>query len=440
MDIKFKAQKNEGDFKVIVAVPDVTGKLVGYHLFHSAKDIEHSDQKKVGICSSVLAWDVEQNPIQGIDIAGFHTGWQDFFIHYNLQSVRNLNWLENTLFVMGELCDASGNPISVSPYQVLKNQITKLGEAGYTAYVATELEFYLVRKQESETLVAEKRHDYRVDHYTNSFSPFFDQLCMSLEKTGIKVESWQSEWGVGQWEVNLSPGSPLQVAESHLLFKLAVTDVASQYGYKANFMAKPFSNQVGSSCHTHISLKDNQNNKIFFDETQKFNMSQEALCAVQGLLSHARDLLPLYASNINSYKRLVAKDFSGHAETWGLDNRTTTCRMIGEDADSLHIEFRLPGADANPYLVLAGVLASVRSGLEEKITPNEPISNDATTDTSLQDFPLSLRNAINGFSESTFVKNEFKDDFVDFYRTHLEHEQFEFDKVVTEWELNRYGD
>jgi len=222
------------------------------------------------------------------------------------------------------------------------------------------------------------------------------------------------------------------------LFKLAVTDIASKYGYKANFMAKPFSDQVGSSCHVHISLQNSKNKNVFYAEAEKFNISTLAQFAVQGLLHYTRDLLTLYAGNINSYKRLVAKEFCGNGETWGIDNRTTTCRVIGDNPDSLHIEFRLPGADANPYFALAGVLTSVRKGLEDSVMPQEPLIGDAASNSSVKDYPLSLTSAVNCLTENSFVKNEIGANFLDFYLTHLRHEQDEFDKIVTEWEFKRY--
>jgi len=431
-------QRKESDSKVIVAVPDISGKLVGYRMVHSQEDIDCGDEKRAGICSSVIAWDVEQKPIDNIEITGFHTGWQDFYIHYDLSLAKPLAWLEDTLFVMGELYDNSGEKIDVSPTKLLNDQIEKLNKAGYEPFVATELEFYLTEDTKDVIRDSEKRHDYRIDSYTNSFTPFFDELCEVLSKSNIGVESWQSEWGVGQWEVNLSPGDPLKVAESHLLFKLAVNDIASKYGYRANFMAKPFSDQVGSSCHIHVSLKDKNQKNVFFDETTTNHLAEVGKYAIQGLLRYTKDLQTMYGSNINSYKRLIAKEFCGNGETWGFDNRTTTCRVIGRSEDSFHIEFRLPGADTNPYLALAGVLASVRKGIEDELTPPEPLTGDSSGVDCIEKYPLSLSAAITDFETSTFSKNEFGNSFVKLFLSHLKHEQNEFDKVVTEWELKRY--
>jgi len=420
---------------LIVAAPDFVGRLVGRRVVNT----QGSEFKKISaeVCSSVLAWDIKQLPIDGVAFAGFHTGWQDLRITANLVDGRNLSWLSDTELVIGDFYSTQNEIISFAPRSILQKQIRELSKLGYSAVVATELEFYLIPIDETREINPQK-HDFSVDATTNGMAIVFDEVIDTLKNSGVTVESWQAEWGLGQWEVNLKRGNPLEVADSHTIFKMAVKEIALKHGYTANFMAKPFSTEVGSSCHIHVSLKDKSGNQIFFDESKEFSLSTITKSAVAGILHYTPQSMPMYASTINSYRRLAASEFCGNGATWGFDNRTATCRVLGHDSESLHIEFRIPGADANQYLALAGLLASIRKGITEKMQLSPALSGDAGSK-NIEKYPSSLESATQNFLSSPFIQEEFGEDFISEYGSHLNHEINLFKLVVTDWEVERYS-
>lgn len=434
--VDIKSTIPQGQFNsLVVATPDIVGRLVGRRV--SCNEFDQKKQVSVELCSSILAWDVEQTPIENISIAGFHTGWQDVKIISDISMTRKMSWLNNEAIIIGDVYDKTGKIVPVAPRSILHEQIRLLDEMGLKATVATELEFYMTPISKENALTSDKRHDYAIDNTTNRMEPFFDELRNHLANSNITVESWQSEWGIGQWEMNLQCSNPIDVADSHILFKMAVKDLAIKHGYEANFMAKPKSDQVGSSGHIHISLHDKYGKSVFFDKSAPQGISKVALYAIEGILHYTPECLPLYASNINSFRRLAAGEFCGNGPSWGFDNRTVTCRVIGDNENSFHLEFRIPGADINPYLTLAGVLASVRKGIIDQNEPKLPITDNASSHKT-KPYPLTLEMATENFINSSFSKDSFGADFVKHYGTLLLHECEQFRVSVTDWEYKRY--
>ncbi|MFA4890974.1 MAG: glutamine synthetase family protein [Candidatus Gracilibacteria bacterium] len=432
-----EANQHKGFNTLIVAAPDMIGRLVGRRL--PFREVKEKTKVSVGVCSSILAWDAEQLPIDGLSIAGFHTGWQDMNIVSDLALIRPVSWHNQSVIAIGDVYDKAGKIVPVAPRSILQAQIRRLKEVGLIATVATELEFYLTPNSNVARRAIRKRHDYAIDGVTNKMEFFFDELRNNLASSNIMVESWQSEWGLGQWEVNLARGNPIDVADSHTLFKLAVKEFAEKHGYKANFMAKPESFQVGSSGHIHISLRDKSGRPVLFDHSVPQHISKTCLYAIRGILHYTPECMPLYASNINSYRRLAAGEFCGQGPSWGLDNRTVTCRVIADDEESAHLEFRIPGADANPYLAIAGVLASVRKGILDQREPNKKIIGNASVQVSKL-YPMTLELATENFIKSSWSKDEFGEEFVSHFGAHLKHEFQQFGSSVTDWELKRYAD
>ncbi len=209
----------------------------------------------------------------------------------------------------------------------------------------------------------------------------------------------QGEWGLGQWEINLTYADALDMCDRHTIFKLAVKDVAARHGLSATFMPKPNAGEVGSSCHVHLSVRDDQGGHPFFDHDADDHMSASMRHAIGGVLAHAGELMAWYAPTINSYRRTNSSDFAGHGATWAFDNRTVSCRVLGTGASSMRLAWHVPGADVNPYLAVAGVIASIRDGIAHAIDPGPPSSGDAYQQET-QKFPPHLGLAADAFLSS----------------------------------------
>ena len=183
----------------------------------------------------------------------------------------------------------------------------------------------------------------------------------------------QVEWGLGQWEINLEYQRALEMADRHILFKLAIRDMAAAAGMSATFMPKPFGDTTGSSCHLHLSLLNASGANVFHAGSAEHGVAPPLTQAVGGLLHRAPDLMLFYAPTVNAYRRTTSGEFSGNGLSWGYDSRMVSCRVIAEGADSTRLEWRVPGADVNPYLAIAALLASAADGIWTGADPGEPL-------------------------------------------------------------------
>jgi glutamine synthetase len=202
-------------------------------------------------------------------------------------------------------------------------------------------------------------------------------------------------------------------------------------------MPRPATGDLGSSCHMHLSLRGTDDSPVFHDAAADDGISDSLRHAVGGVLAHAPELLCWYAPTINSYRRTNSQDFAGNGLTWGFDNRTVTTRVLSGDPGSTRLEFRLPGADVNPYLGLAGLLASVNDGIQARTDPGPAATGDAYA-AAQPALPATLHDAAEEFARSAFTATAFGKDVISHYYAVAELEWNSFMMTVTDWERDRY--
>jgi glutamine synthetase len=429
---------------VIIAGVDMQGRLFGKRM--SPKRFGHLTDEGLHICTCVYSWDMDQGLDLEVEFAGAHTGWQDFRLVPDLATLRPAAWLEGTAICIADSVDEqTGEMLPVAPRTILRRQVESLQADGYAPYAATELEFYLylgtpaeLRRRGYQNLepTTLTHADYNIAE-GNQMEPFFRRVRHALLASGIEVEVSQVEYGLGQWEINLEYGTALEMADRHVLFKQVVKDLAAASGMTATFMPRPMTDDIGSSCHIHASLLDQGGGTPFFDPNGERGMSPLLGSAIAGLLNHAADLTLWYAPTINSTRRIGSQDFAGNGLTWGFDNRTTTCRVLTGAPASTRLEFRLPGADVNPYLALAGVLGSMHRGITNGADPGKPSRGDAYGEVPAV-FPGTLAEAADRFLNSDFANETFGGDVVRHYNAVGQFEWRQFMRSVTDWERNRY--
>jgi glutamine synthetase len=432
---------------VIIAGTDIQGRMFGKRM--SPRVFATKVDEGLHICTCVYAWDMAQS-LDGlhVDFAGVHTGWHDFALVPDLTTRRRAAWLDDTAICLADCIDEhDGSHLAVAPRTILRRQVAALDQRELRAYTATEFEFFLYRGTPSELRAAGYRSitsttdvhaDYNITE-GNAMEPFFRGLRRALDESGVPVDVAQVEYGFGQWEINLEYAEPLEMADRHVLFKQAVKDYATRHGYTATFMPRPVTDDLGSSCHIHASLRDPSGTPLFHDGAAEGGVSDALRHAVGGTLAHAAELMCWYAPSINSYRRTTSRDFAGNGLTWGFDNRTVTTRVLSGAPLVTRLEFRLPGADVNPYLALAGLLASVIDGIDRQTDPGPPSIGDAYArgDSSL---PTTLLEAAEAFLGSRFAIRTFGTDVVKHFHTLAEFEWREFMHSVTDWERERYLD
>jgi glutamine synthetase len=431
---------------VIVTSSDVTGRLVGKRfpvdVFRALLD------EGVPLSSCVLGWDVDQWPGPVQAYTGHHTGWHDVRLMPDLDTLRPAAWLDATAICIADFCEMGRDElVEVAPRTILRREVERLAADGITPQVASELEFALYRGTYDEgrtdgyrtlapTTLA--RADYTVQA-GDQHEMFFSKVRESLVASELGPWTSQVEWGLGQWEINLRHQRALEMADRHILFKLAMRDMAAANGMAATFMAKPFADTTGSSCHLHLSLLDGADANVFGGESGAEELAPTLRAAIGGVLAHAAELMLWYAPTINSYRRIAGGEFSGNGLSWGYDSRMVSCRVLVEGPESTRLEWRVPGADVNPYLAIAGLLASARAGIAEGIDPGEPLVGE-DWEREVPPLPTHLGEAIPAFRDSGWVAETFGAGVVAHYAEagRWEWERFLAADAVTEWERRRY--
>lgn len=435
------AEIKKGTFHtVILAMPDMQGRWIGKRMTarHFAKTAaEHGTHA----CAYLLTVDMEMDPVAGYELTSWTKGYQDFTLVPDGGTWRPLPWQGGTAFVVCDVLDGKRHPVKVAPRQVLKDQVLRAWEFGYSLKMATELEFYLLR----ETYESAARKNWTgLEHYGTYIEdyhilqgtrvePVIGEIRNLMEAAGVPVESSKGEWGPGQHEINLEYATPVEMADRHTIYKHGAKEIALQKGCSLTFMAKLDSRLAGSSCHIHASLWDRAGKASLFWEGGK--PSRKFRWFLGGLMSLAREFSFFYAPTTNSYKRYQAATFAPTRLAWARDNRTCGFRVVGE-GHSLRVENRIPGADANPYLALAATIAAGMHGLENKIEPPDELQGNAY-EASVEPVPKTLAEAIDLLEGSQAAREAFGPEVFGHYLHAAKAEQAAHDRAVTDWEKGR---
>jgi glutamine synthetase len=341
--------------------------------------------------------------------------------------------------------------VQVAPRSILKCQVERAEAAGFVPHMASELEFFLFKESFAEA----REKDYRGLRTQSAYNEDYNLLAGSfaepvlgairrhVDASGIPVEFSKGEASPGQQELNLHYATAVEMADRHVIYKHAAKEIAAQQDAAITFMAKWDTDHAGSSFHVHMSFLDRSGDAVFSDASAgalpgtAARPSETFRFAVGGLLAHARELALLFAPNPNSYKRYVAGTFAPTRIAWGYDNRTLGFRVVGHGA-GLRIECRIPGGDANPYLVYAGMIAAALDGIESRTDPGPLFEGDGYAADSLPRVPGSLAEAIDAFEASSFLRAAFGESVV----AHLLHfaraEQHAHLRAVTDFDRARY--
>lgn len=346
--------------------------------------------------------------------------------------------------VLCDVLDHHGQAeIAHSPRAMLKAQIGRAEAMGYGAVAAAELEFFIFAKSFEEmaaegyadlTPISAYNEDYHILQTTKE-EGVMRRLRNELYASGIPVEGSKGEAEAGQEELNIRYGSAMQAAENHTIAKHAAKEIGWQQGHAVSFLPKWHASRVGSASHVHLSLMC-AGKPAFFDKDDDLGMSDLARHYLGGLLKYASDITVLMAPYVNSYKRFQKGSFAPTRKVWSVDNRTAAFRICGAGTKAVRVECRVPGADMNPYLAIAGLLAAGLAGIEEKLEPGAPLGGD-TYEGDAAYIPTNLRDATETLRGSQMLRAAMGDDVVDHYVRMAEWEQEAFDASVTDWEIAR---
>ena len=431
---------------VMVAVPDLYGRLLGKRL-DADFFLEEVADAGTHACDYLLTVDMEMNPVGGYSFAGWEQGYGDVHLVPDIETLRIASWLERTALVLCDVHDTSHDPVAIAPRTMLRRQTERAREAGYVVEAGSELEYYIFRNSYADAAKSgyadlEPAGWYVEDYHTllaTREEKFNAAARRHLRDSGVPVEGSKGEWGIGQHELNVRHADVLTMADRHGIYKHCLKDVASQLELSVTFMAKVAEDRAGSGCHLNLSLwRDGQN--AFASETEPgagggASPSDLFRWFLGGWIAHTTELMVYYAPTVNSYKRYRSGSWAPTGLSWAVDNRTVGFRAIGEGA-SQRIEFRIPGADCNPYLAYAAALASGLDGIANQLEPPPPLTGDAYREGS--QLPSTLTEATDLFESSDFAREAFGADVVEHFTRFFRVEQGAFEHDVTDWERRRY--
>ncbi len=433
---------------VIVALTDMQGRLQGKR-FHARYFLDEVVPHSTEACAYLLAVDTDMNTVDGYELASWETGYGDFMLIPDWNTMRVLPWQPGTALVLADVAGlgdghgAAGGPVRVSPRQVLRAQLERAAERGWTAMAGTELEFVVFEGGYEQawdsgyrSLVPANRYnaDYSVLG-TGRIEPLLRDIRNSMAGAGLYVESAKGECNLGQHEIAFRYADALTTADQHSIYKTGAKEIAARHGYALTFMAKP-NEREGNSCHIHLSFRTADGSPVMAGEGP-YGLSPAGESIMAGLLAGLRELTLLLAPTINSYKRYASGSFAPTAVAWGPDNRTCALRLVGH-GPSLRVECRVPGGDVNPYLALAGLVAAALSGVAEPRPLQAPVTGNAYAADGLPRVPASLDEALALWESSQLAADALGADVVSHYATMARVELDAYRGAVTDWELRRY--
>ncbi|MFE9956852.1 glutamine synthetase family protein [Micromonospora sp. NPDC005299] len=427
---------------VVLALTDMQGRLQGKR-FHAPYFLDQVVAHGSEGCNYLLAVDVDMNTVDGYAMSSWERGYGDFAMRPDLDTLRRVPWQPGTVMLLADLewLDGSG-PVVASPRQILRRQLDRLAAHGLTAYAGTELEFVLFRDSYEEAWRRGYReltpaNQYNVDYSllgTARVEPLLRRIRNQMAGAGLTPESAKGECNLGQHEIAFRYDEAVACADHHVIYKNGAKEIAAQEGMSITFMAKPNARE-GNSCHIHFSLRDADGRSAMLGDGPA-HLSTTGQRVLAGLLATMREFSLLFAPNINSYKRYQPGSFAPTALRWGTDNRTCALRLVGH-GQGMRVENRVPGADVNPYLAIAALVAGAVHGIERELELGEECAGNAYDDAEAERVPGTLRDALALWESSETAGEAFGAEVVDHYANNARVELAAFDAAVTDWELTR---
>jgi len=443
-----KAVEKSGTQKVKVAVSDIDGILRGKYL--------HIDKFKgaaepypaggFGFCDVVFGWDSSDQCYDNTSVTGWQHGFPDALARLDLDTARNVPWDNNVPFFLGEFINSDGTPHPLCPRQTLKKVIKRAAKMGVNPMCGMEFEWFNFlenshswesKKGVGPTPLTPGMFGYSLLRM-NQNREFFNAIQDEMLQFGVPIEGLHTETGPGVYEAAIAFSDALTQADRAILFKTGTKEIGVRFGIMPSFMAKWNAAYPGCSGHIHQSMSDGKKN-LFADAKGRHGMSKMFESYLAGQVAHLMEFAPMFWPTINSYKRLVDGFWAPVKPTWGVDNRTASFRVIAGSPKSTRLETRCPGADVNPYLAMAAVIAAGLDGVEKGMKLTAPAIHG--TNGGAENIPRAPRTLIEttrNFQQSKVARDWLGDTFVDHFAATREWEWRQWLDGVTDWELKRY--
>ncbi|KRW59035.1 glutamine synthetase family protein [Pseudomonas sp. TTU2014-080ASC] len=430
---------------VDLLIADMNGVVRGKRIDRNA--LHKVYEKGINLPASLFALDINGSTVESTGL-GLDIGDADRICFPIPNTLCNEPWQKRpTAQLLMTMHELDGTPFFADPREVLRQVVEKFDELGLRICAAFELEFYLIdqenvngRPQPPRSPISGKRPHSTQVYLIDDLDEYVDCLQDMLEaakEQGIPADAIVKESAPAQFEVNLHHvEDAIKACDYALLLKRLIKNIAYDHEMDSTFMAKPYPGQAGNGLHVHISLLDKKTGKNIFASEDPLQ-SEPLRHAVGGILDTLSASMAFLCPNVNSYRRFGAQFYVPNAPSWALDNRTVAVRVPTGSPDSIRIEHRVAGADANPYLMLASILAGIHHGLTNKIDPGEPIEGNSYEQLE-PSLPNNLRDALRELDDSEVLNKYISPKYIDIFVACKEAELQEFETTISDLEYNWY--
>ncbi|AYN93460.1 MULTISPECIES: glutamine synthetase family protein [Pseudomonas] len=403
-------------------------------------------ERGINLPASLFALDITGSTVESTGL-GLDIGDADRVCYPIAGTLSMEPWQKRpTAQLLMTMHEMEGAPFFADPREVLRQVVERFTEMELTVVAAFELEFYLIdqeningRPQPPRSPISGKRPQsvqvYSIDDL-DEYADCLQDIIDGARAQNIPADAVVAESAPAQFEVNLNHvADPIKACDYAVLLKRLIKNIAYDHEMDTTFMAKPYPGQAGNGLHVHISLLDKNGNNIFTSEDPEQNAALRH--AVGGVLETLPASMAFLCPNVNSYRRFGSQFYVPNAPSWGLDNRTTALRIPTGTPDAVRIEHRVAGADANPYLLLAGVLAGIHHGLTNHVEP-PPVTEGNSYEQHEQSLPNNLRDALRQLDDSEIMARYIDSKYIDIFVACKEHELEEFEHSISDLEYNWY--
>jgi len=416
-----------GEGFVLLGIPDLNGAIRGKALRPQA--FEAALREGTVFTDLLLALDPTDLPITDYERFGIRSGAGDIIVRPEPDTLHELSWRPGWRICLATPYWIDGSVCELAPREVLRSTLEGMRALGYEVLAAFE---YEIRIRDSQGRPPSSGISYSLSEVMR-FGELVTRLTPALVGLGVELSAAHTEAGPGLLELNIAARHALRSADDAALLKLAVKEVAASLGLSASFLAKTTVGEEGSSGHVHLSCWGEEGDNAFAEGLGPLH------AAVAGILDHLPAASLLLNPTINSYKRLVPGYFAPVNASWGVENRSAAVRVIGSGRpERARIECRRPGADANPYLALAALVASAADGMRRRASPPPPVSGDASVQDALPALPGSLESALTAFAADGVLRAGLGEAFSDYYAVSRAWELKAWQNAVSDWERARY--
>jgi glutamine synthetase len=421
----------QGEF-VLLGMPDVHGSVRGKAMRPAA--FEAALRDGAVMTDLLLALDPTDEPITDYEGFGIRSGAGDLVVRPDPSTLRELTWLPGWRICLATPVWPDGKPCELSSRELLRGSLEGMKQLGYDVTAAVE---YEVRLRDTEGRPLSSGLSYSLAEISR-FDAFVSRLGPALAALGVELSAVHTEAGPGLLELNIAAQDGMRAADDATFLKLAVKEVARSMGLTASFLAKTVPGEEGSSGHVHLSCWRDGTNAFASDDASD-DLPAPFASAIAGVLDHLPAASLMLNPTVNSYKRLVPGWFAPVNASWGLENRSAAVRAIRSDKpERWRIECRRPGADANPYLALAALVASAADGIRRESKPPAPVEGDASDREDLPPLPGSLESALAAFEADSDFRALLGDAFCDYFAVSRAWELKAWRQSVSDWERERY--